>query len=178
VDVLEAALAAPFGSIQDFFQLGGPVLFWIFAAAMLMWTLIVERAWYFRRVYPRTRDALRREWGARSDRRSWYARRVRELLVSQAKIEMSAGLQLMGVVIPMCPLLGLVGTVTGMIEVFDAMSLRGKVNPQTLADGISHAMIATMAGLAVALSGMYFVHYFRARVQHETEHLTDVLAPV
>jgi biopolymer transport protein ExbB len=178
VEAFFIALRAPFGSIQDFFDLGGPVLLWIFVAALMMWTLIVERGWYFLRIYPRTREKLQREWRERADRRSWYARRVRELLVSEAKIEMSAGLQIMAVVIPMCPLLGLVGTVTGMIEVFDAMSLRGKVNPQTLADGISHAMIATMAGLAVSLSGMGFVHYYRQRVQHETEALTDLLAPV
>jgi biopolymer transport protein ExbB len=177
-DALTLALQGPFGSIADFFQLGGPVLLWIFAAAMLMWTLIVERWYYFGRIYPHTRKSLQLEWRGRADRRSWYARRVRELLMSQAKIEMSAGLQLMAVVIPMCPLLGLVGTVSGMMEVFDAMALRGKVNPQTLADGISHAMIATMAGLGVALSGMWFVHYFQQRVRHETETLSDLLAPV
>jgi biopolymer transport protein ExbB len=179
VDVLEQALGmvGTFSSIGEFFDLGGPVLLWIFAAALFMWTLIVERAWYFWRTYPHTRAALKREWDGRADRRSWYARRVRDLLVSQAQVEMSAGLQLMGVIIPLCPLLGLLGTVTGMMEVFDAMSLRGKVNPQELADGISHAMIATMAGLGVALSGMAFVHYFRQRVRHEMEHLTDVLEP-
>jgi biopolymer transport protein ExbB len=97
--------------------------------------------------------------------------------MSQAKIEMSAGLQLMAVVIPMCPLLGLIGTVSGMMEVFDAMSLRGKVNPQTLADGISHAMIATMTGLVVSVIGLFFSNLFASRVRVETERLNDLIAP-
>lgn len=181
MDALESALSvlrhSPVGSLEDFFALGGIVLWWIFAAALLMWALIVERWWYFGRVFPRTRAAVQAEWNGRGDRRSWHARRVRALLVSQAHVEMSAGMQVMAVVIPMCPLLGLLGTVIGMIEVFDAMALRGRVNPQVLADGIGHAMVATMAGLAVSLSGMGFVHYFRERVRHETDALNDALEP-
>lgn len=172
---LALAVVAPLEAIDQLFDLGGPVVFWIFAAALLMWSLIVERWWYFRRRYPLTRAELRTQWLQRADRRSWYARRVRAMLISQAKLEMNAGVQLMAVVIPMCPLLGLVGTVVGMIEVFDAMSLRGRVDPQTLASGISHAMVATMAGLAVSLSGMGFVQYFRSRVERETEALNDLL---
>lgn len=170
-------LQDPWDALVAMFDLGGPVLWWIFAAALLMWVLILERGWYFVRVFPGRRRALEQAWLARSDRRSWHARRIRALLVSQAQIEMNAGVHTMGVVIPMCPLLGLVGTVLGMIEVFDAMSLRGKVDPQTLASGISQAMIATMAGLAVALSGMGFVHYFRERVRRETDALNDLLEP-
>ncbi|HUP90621.1 MAG TPA: MotA/TolQ/ExbB proton channel family protein [Solimonas sp.] len=177
LEAILQSLVAPFGSVQELFDMGGPVLWWISAAAVLMWVLIVERWWYFLRGFPRMRKRLAAAWQARTDRRSWYARRIRMLLVSQAQIEMNAGVQLMSVVIPMCPLLGLVGTVSGMMEVFDAMSLRGRVDPQTLAGGIGHAMIATLAGLAVSLSGMGFVHYFRERVRHETEALNELLEP-
>jgi biopolymer transport protein ExbB len=82
----------------------------------------------------------------------------------------------MRVVIPMCPLLGLLGTVSGMLEVFDMMTLHGSVDAQTMASGVSHAMVSTLSGLAVALSGMFFVHYFQTRVQHETEMLNDILS--
>lgn len=177
LDLLGAVVGAPLESIQQLFATGGLVLWAIFAAALVMWSLIVERWWYFRRQFPETRARLRREWQRRADRRSWYARQVRSMLISQAQVEMSAGVQVMGSIVPLCPLLGLVGTVVGMMEVFDAMSLRGRVDPQTLSGGISKAMIATLAGLAVSLSGMGFVQYFRGRVRRETETLNDWLAP-
>lgn len=169
-------LTAPFRSIQDFFDAGGPVLWLIFGAALVMWTLIIERWWYFREVFPQEQERLRRDWGRRHDRHSWYARRIRTMLISQANIAMSATLPITRVVIPMCPLLGLLGTVSGMLEVFDVMSLQGSADARTMASGVSHAMVSTMSGLAVSLSGMFFVHRFQARVERETERLNDVLA--
>ncbi|MES2491278.1 MAG: MotA/TolQ/ExbB proton channel family protein [Pseudomonadota bacterium] len=169
-------LTAPFRSIQDFFDAGGPVLWLIFAAALVMWTLIIERWWYFREVFPQEQERLRHEWGHRTDRHSWYARRVRAMLISQANVAMGATLPIMSVVIPMCPLLGLLGTVGGMLEVFDVMTIQGTADAGTMASGVSHAMVATMSGLAVSLSGMFFVHHFQARVTRETERLNDVLA--
>ena len=168
-------LTAPFHSLSDFFDSGGPVLWLIFFAAMVMWTLIIERWWYFRSVFPQEQRALQQLWERRHDHRFWYARRIRTMLISQANVAMGSTLPVMRVVIPMCPLLGLLGTVTGMLEVFDVMTLRGSADARTMASGVSHAMVATMSGLAVSLSGMYFVHRFQSRVERETELLKDVL---
>ncbi|HWU69491.1 MAG TPA: MotA/TolQ/ExbB proton channel family protein [Stenotrophobium sp.] len=173
---LPQALSAPFVSVSDFFDAGGPVLKLIFIAAVVMWTLIIERYWYFLKIFPVERAALQRSWQLRSDHRSWCARRIRTMLISQANVAMGSTLPIMRVVIPMCPLLGLLGTVSGMLEVFDMMTLHGSVDAQTMASGVSHAMVSTLSGLAVALSGMFFVHYFQTRVQHETEMLNDILS--
>lgn len=168
-------LTAPFRSLSDFFDAGGPVLWLIFFTAMVMWTLIIERWWYFRSVFPQEQAAMRSAWMQRKDQHSWTARRIRTMLISRSNIAMGSTLPVMRVVIPMCPLLGLLGTVTGMLEVFDVMTLRGSADARTMASGVSHAMVATMSGLAVSLSGMYFVHQFQSRVERETELLKDVL---
>ena len=55
----------------------------------------------------------------------------------------------------MAPLLGLIGTVSGMLEVFDSMALRGSADARTMATGVSHAMLCTMSGLAVSITGLY-----------------------
>jgi biopolymer transport protein ExbB len=175
-DALAAGFAAPFESVGDFFHLGGWVLKWILFAALVMWTLILERYWYFARIHPgefRHRLAL---WMARRERRSWHAHRIREQLISELKVGMSSTLPLIRVMVPLAPLLGLLGTVTGMLEVFDVMTLRGSADARTMAGGVSHAMVSTMSGLAVSLSGMFFVNRFTARVQRETELLNDVLS--
>jgi biopolymer transport protein ExbB len=73
----------------------------------------------------------------------------------------------------MSPLLGLIGTVSGMLEVFDSMALRGNADARAMASGVSEAMICTMSGLAVSITGLYPVHYFRKRTARETELLAD-----
>ncbi|MDP9142052.1 MAG: MotA/TolQ/ExbB proton channel family protein [Pseudomonadota bacterium] len=168
-------LLAPFASLADFFDAGGPVLIVIFFTALIMWTLIIERYWYFKRMFPREQETLRAAWAARSERKSWYARRIRTQMISEARLAMSANLPIMRAIIPLCPLLGLMGTVVGMLEVFDVMSLKGRADAQTMASGVSQAMIATMAGLAVSLSGMYPIQMFEARARREAEQLNDVL---
>ncbi len=176
--MLEAAwegLWLPMQSIREFIAAGGWVLWWIFGAGLLMWTLILERYWYFWRVYPRVRSHVESRWQMRDDRRSWVARRVRASFIVTAGAEMGFTLPLIQVLISMCPLLGLLGTVTGMIEVFDVMALNGTADARAMAAGVSRATIPTMAGMVVGLSGLFFINRFRSRVRNETERLGDHL---
>jgi biopolymer transport protein ExbB len=77
------------------------------------------------------------------------------------------------VLVPLSPLLGLIGTVSGMLEVFDSMALRGSADARAMASGVSHAMICTMSGLAVSISGLYPVYFFQSRARRETERLAE-----
>ena len=77
--------------------------------------------------------------------------------------------------IAVCPLLGLLGTVTGMIAVFDVMSYSGSGNARALAAGVSMATVPTMAGMVAALSGVYFGTWLEHKSQVETETLADLL---
>ena len=173
--VLPGALGYPFVALDDFFRAGGVTTRVIFVAALVMWTLIVERYWYFSFVFPKRLRQIRGEWDARATHRTWSARRIRAAMISEMNVAMQSGLQLMKVIIPICPLLGLVGTIAGMLEVFDVMALRGAVDARAMANGVSHAMIATLSGLGVAISGMFFVNRFQARVRVQTELLADQL---
>ncbi len=152
---------------------GGPFVLWIFSSGVLMWAIILERAWYFFRVLPKEAGRLHQQWEDRADHSSWCARQIRQMLISRLHADMTTGFPLMQVLVPMSPLLGLVGTVSGMLEVFDSMALRGSADARTMASGVSHAMICTMTGLAVSISGLYPVHYFRTRARRETELLAD-----
>ena len=74
-------------------------------------------------------------------------------------------LNTLGTIAAISPLLGLLGTVTGMIKVFAAISSRGVVgDPSALAGGISEALITTVAGLSVAIPSLVFYRYFRGKV--------------
>lgn len=172
---LTEMLLLPFTASASVMEAGGWVLPWIFLNALIMWTLIAERWWYFRRLFPGLREQLQAQWVQRPEHRSWSARQVRAMLISQAQVAMGAPLPLLGVTVPIAPLLGLLGTVTGMLEVFDGMLIHGAGDARSMAFGVSHAMVATLAGLVVSVSGLYFVNHYQGRVQRETELLGDLL---
>ncbi|MFP5358308.1 MAG: MotA/TolQ/ExbB proton channel family protein [Gammaproteobacteria bacterium] len=169
-------LFAPLQSIEVFMQTGGTVLYWIFGAGVLLWTLILERYWFFGRIFPRLRATLRQRWAQRPERRSWSARRIRAVMIGDATLQMGLTLPLIQVLIAICPLLGLLGTVTGMIEVFDVMALDGTADARAMAAGVSRATVPTMAGMMVGLSGLFFINRFQKRVKIESERLGDALA--
>jgi biopolymer transport protein ExbB len=166
-------LLSPYAAVVDLIQTGGPFVGLIFLCGLTLWTLVLERAWFFARVLPGQADAMLAEWQARTDHTSWCARSIRQAMISRLNAAMTSGLPLLRTLVPLAPLLGLIGTVSGMLEVFDAMALRGSADARTMASGVSHAMICTMSGLAVSITGLYPVFYFQSRARRRTELLAD-----
>ena len=82
----------------------------------------------------------------------------------QIVLELERFLTSLGTIASITPLLGLLGTVIGMIKVFAAITSHGVGNPAVLAGGISEALITTAAGLAVAIPSLIFYRYFRGKV--------------
>lgn len=78
--------------------------------------------------------------------------------------ELERYLNTLGTVAAITPLLGLLGTVIGMIKVFTAIQLEGTGNTAVLAGGISEALITTAAGLTVAIPSLFFHRYFQRKV--------------
>ena len=173
VETLGATLLLPYRAILDLFEGGGPFVVWIFLTCLLLWTLVAERMLYFSRVLPRESTEALARWRARSEHQSWCARQIREAMISRFRAGMTANLRLMRVLVPLAPLLGLIGTVSGMLEVFDSMALRGSADARTMANGVSHAMICTLTGLAVSITGLYPVYYFDSRARRQAELLAD-----
>ena len=161
--------------LQDFIAQGGPVIYGILGVCLVLWTLILERLWFFYIEQPKLARQITSQWQERSDLHSWAARKIRQAWLSQHKQSAEKYLASIGVLIAVCPLLGLLGTVTGMISVFDVLAVSGTGNARAMADGISHATIPTMAGLVVALTGLYFNTRFK-RLTHRAERkLADLL---
>lgn len=82
----------------------------------------------------------------------------------QVVLELERYLNTLGTIASISPLLGLLGTVLGMIKVFTAITTHGVGNPGVLAGGISEALITTAAGLTVAIPSLMFYRYFRGKV--------------
>jgi biopolymer transport protein ExbB len=167
--------AEAFASLRDFMEAGGQVLYGILFVTALMWSCIIERLWFFFVSLPRRAAAVKAGWAARRDTSSWYARKIRAELVSGVRLECQRNLSLVKTLMAVLPLLGLLGTVTGMITVFDVMAYTGTGNARLMAAGVSKATIPTMAGLVAALSGLYFATWLDKKARRETERLADAL---
>ncbi len=163
-------------SIRAFLDQGGPVLLFIMVATFLMWALIAERYMYFSFAHKAIADIAGEAWEARSEHRSWTAHAIREKLISEVRQHAQANIQMIKTLVAIAPLLGLLGTVTGMVQVFDVMAISGSSNARGMAEGVSRATIPTMAGMVASLSGIFFSAELERKanraVQETADHLT------
>lgn len=160
-------------SVRDFIELGGPVLFLIGVVIFLMWILIIERLVHVKIQYPRFVKKILAHWESREERQSWHAHQIREQLISVAGQELQHNLLLIKSLVALCPLLGLLGTVTGMVEVFEVMAVSGSGNVRSMAAGVSKATVPTMAGMVAALSGVFMSAYLQRKSHVEKELLSE-----
>jgi biopolymer transport protein ExbB len=162
-------------AIRDFMTLGGPVLRMIALTIFLMWVLIVERIMYFRTGMKAMARTIHDDWEGRAERRSWNSEQIRELMISRFSMASNKGISMIQTLVALCPLLGLLGTVTGMIKVFEVMAVSGSGNVRAMAAGVSQATVPTMAGMVGALSGVLLVTILSRRATHEVQFLEDTL---
>ena len=161
-------------AIITFMERGGPVLPLIAALTFAMWTMIFERFWFFRTEFKTIVDSTIQEWEGRAERRSWSAHAIREAMISQASEKIRGTLPLIQTCVALAPLLALMGMVTGMVAVFDAMATQGG-NARSMASGVSMATIPTMAGMVASLSGVLATTFLQGKVDRETELFEDHL---
>lgn len=172
---------------------GGWLMAPILLCSTLAVAIIIERFWTLRtsKVIPEGLDATVEDWAARHelDQRHLnelragsplgriYAsalvnrKRPREVIKESVEDtgrhvvhDLERFLNTLGTIAGISPLLGLLGTVIGMIEVFSAIMISGVGDANVLAGGISQALITTAAGLTVAIPSYFFYRFFRGMV--------------
>lgn len=164
-----------FELISDFLAAGGDVLTVIFLATFVLWFFIIERFIFFKNRFPTLLKEQEDEWNNRSDKSSWKAHKIRDYMISRSSQEVYRFIPFIKMLVATAPLLGLLGTVTGMIAVFDVMALTGTGNARLMASGISMATIPTMAGMVTALSGLYFGSLFERKAKKSMVQLSDAM---
>ncbi len=160
-----------------FVQTGGPIMIPLVLISIWMWYLIVQKLlWIFRiRRYPlKISEALnvmaappkqlgghdtprsgalnyflgQRRFNPEPDRIMW------EVAVKRQLFPLNRHMAAILVLATVAPLLGLLGTVTGMVDTFRVIGVQGASNPQALASGIKEALITTQTGLLIAIPGL------------------------
>ncbi|MBW2619091.1 MAG: MotA/TolQ/ExbB proton channel family protein [Deltaproteobacteria bacterium] len=162
-----------------YLEAGGPIMLPLLAVSVWLWMLILIKAWelirYRRSERFRTGPAsgAKPGWQAviladfqsqRTHASEDDARLLKRLIMRQAaQLDRHVGTIL--VLASLAPLIGLLGTVSGMITTFEVISLFGTGNAKALAGGISEALITTQTGLVVALPGLVAGNFIRRRVE-------------
>ncbi len=169
------ALLDALDGIGKFVNMGGPILLVIAGLLVILWSLLFERIWYYKTVLKAdTQDAID-SWEARSERKSRRAHHVREALISRVAERIDQSLGMIKTLVALAPLLGLLGTVTGMIQVFEILALTGGGDAKSMAGGVSQATIPTMAGMVAAISGVFGNTYVTGTAEREKQLLADHL---
>lgn len=155
-------------------EAGGDVLWLIAAATFGMWCLIFERFMYIYTEQRRVVAIALTKWNSRSERQSWNAKKVRLKQISEVNERLSSNMTLIKTFISLLPLLGLLGTVTGMVQVFEAMTFSGG-NARSMAAGVSAATIPTMSGMVATLSGVFANTWLVSKVAEQSQYMEDSL---
>lgn len=162
-------------SIAQLMHQGGPILWWLALVLVLFWVLVLDKLIYLYWSFPKQQKQWVQRWQKREDRHSWYALAQRDAWLSEAESALVRSLSFMRVLVSLFPMLGLLGTVTGMISVFDVMAAQGNSDPKLMASGISMATLPTMAGMVAALVGMFIYARLRSLTEERQLHLERLL---
>jgi len=150
-------------------------LYGIFIISVILWGLIIDRYWFFRMEAKSICKAQLSKWRSVDKSNNWFAKKIRDGILSEVRQEFEVYKDMIQLLVVVCPLMGLLGTVTGMISVFDTMSVTGTGNARAMASGISMATVPTMAGMVVSLIGLYFKTRFESMAETELERFQDRL---
>ena len=184
--------------LETYLQDGGVVMLPLVLVSLLMWILIMDRIFFFRRLYRKTMSARTAREHIQQQRmpdpgqyRGIVSLLVADFLenrsgdrmldrfilderVQHINRRMKDYLALIGVLAAIAPLLGLLGTVTGMIATFDVLSVFGTGNAKAMAGGISEALITTQTGLLVAIPGLYMKGFLDRRAENLIQRVKTV----
>lgn len=191
--------------LMDYVQRGGPVMYPLLACSLVAFTVITERLLFWMRMRRvQTPDAAARclrlaQEGlyeealelARSSadpslrvlsrglaERDASPSRSMEQAAKDLVSQMHRYLAVLDTTITVAPLLGIFGTLTGIIRAFDSLSAAGLPDPRLVASGIAEALITTIAGLTIAIPGIIFYNHFIRRAEHAAQeleqHATDL----
>lgn len=152
-------LFLPFESIFNYIERGGPVLLVLFFVAIGMWCLLIERFFFLRGQMNAVISSSIERIKANLSLQEWLFKQFLKSEKSSVAMTGNTNFRLIKGLIALCPLLGLLGTVTGMISVFDVMAYTGTGSPRAMASGVAKATLPTMTGLVISISGLFAITY-------------------
>lgn len=161
--------------LEELFVRGGPVLYLLFLLSGLIFYLLVDKYFF---IFFKSKNFL---ISSVDDFSNEYSpsntdyRFIQNTLISSVKREANKNIKILDGFIGMCPMIGLLGTVYGMIEVFEVLSFLGTGNPRAMSSGVAMATIPTMSGMVITVFGLYFRQDLISRIESISVLLNSLL---
>ncbi|MCW8885345.1 MAG: MotA/TolQ/ExbB proton channel family protein [Motiliproteus sp.] len=178
LDQLSLLLSSHSQQLSGFLNQGGLVLWLIVLLSTLVWLLSLERYhFFFFRLQQENRYCLNQiKHSEVSVSRKLELQYHKQALFDAYQIKIQRYLIVIHALTNCLPLLGLLGTVSGMIITFEVLAEFGNSNSRALSSGISQALITTMAGLLTALPGLYFSSNLENKARNALTQMQSKLA--
>jgi len=171
-------------------QIGGWVIYPLSVLAVIAITIVIDRSYVFVR-FARTPDSATQSATDGLDRLPsrhvfrrlsvpladrpvapiWYREAKAEALAAAIERDMSRGFWVLETIVTAAPLLGLLGTIVGMMHSFQLFGGNGLVNPGGVTGGVAQSLVATAVGLVVALFSLFAFNYFSRRLERLMDEL-------
>ena len=185
-------------NLEAYLRTGGAAMIPLAGVSLVMWLLIIDRLLFYRRLYRRNMNAPTAWAHIRENRmpdpksyrgavsllvarflaRRSNERRLDRFILDETVLTLNRSLTdhlaVIGVLAAIAPLLGLLGTVMGMIDTFDILAVFGTGNAKGMAGGISEALVTTQTGLMVAIPGLYMKGFLDRRARNLKQRISRV----
>ncbi len=158
-------------TITEFLDKGGFVLYGIFIMAFILWFLVIERWLYFTFVAGKEQAKLTIIWHKNAHNEN--ARSIRESLLFSFRHKLLYTLPFIRTLVRVTPLMGLFGTVYGMVEIFDVIAVQGAGDARAMADGISLATLPTMTGMTVGIIGLFLLRHIETIAKRKINRFSE-----
>ncbi len=157
------------------FEKGGIVLMLFFCLYLFLCYLISDKYFYFKFYFKNDFETFKKSISHISAPNKFLFEAMITNEISTLKAKVTKNFSLIKVLVGVCPLMGLLGTVTGMVSVFDVLAIAGSSDARSMASGISKATVPTMAGMLGALTGMLIVKYLNDYSTESMHNINDYL---
>ena len=141
--------------LDELFIRGGPVLYILFLLTALIFYILVDKYIF---IFFKSKEYLRlvmKDFAQDNPPESTEYKFIQNTLISSVRREANKNIKILDGFIGMCPMIGLLGTVYGMIEVFEVLSFLGTGNPRAMSSGVAMATIPTMSGMVITVFGLF-----------------------
>lgn len=181
-------------AVWEYFKAGGPLMWPLLACSVAALAVLLERSWFWgrlglakdesraRRLLASINQVRPEEYGSECglitamlkaglSAKEKDCGKAMEIIALEGLARMRRGMDILGTIITAAPILGIMGTVMGIIASFDMLGLAGVSEPKAVIAGISQALITTFAGLGIAVVTIFPYNYFNYRIDRAQDTL-------
>jgi biopolymer transport protein ExbB len=160
--------------LDELFIRGGPVLFILFFISFLIFFILVNKYIFIYLDKSEWFDQKLDRFIEENPPELFDLNQVKKTYVSELNRISNTNIRLLDGLIGMCPMIGLLGTVYGMIEVFEVLSFLGTGNPRAMSSGVAKATIPTMASMVITIFSLYFRQDITGRIDKISKDIIEV----